>query len=291
VHDANDAVEWSIGFYAGGSPLALEPAAGVVNPVLTKRDVADADASFVADPFMLQVDGDWFMFFEVMNRQSRRGEIGCALGREGKWTYRSIVLQEAFHLSYPCVFAWQGDLYMVPETLGPGAVRLYRAASFPDRWIHVADLVEGAFADPSLVYYRERWWLFACATPRTCDALRLFSANDLLGPWTEHPISPIVEGDPRRARPAGRPLVIGDRVLRFAQDCFPAYGTAIRAFTTLELTEAVYREIPANEGRTVLQAGEGWNSFGMHHVDAHSTPEGRWIACVDGWRRVPRSRV
>ena len=28
--------------------------------------------------------------------------------------------------------------------------------------------------------------------------------------------------------------------------------------------------------------GNGWNAAGMHHVDAHQQPDGKWLACVDG---------
>ncbi|HET9363828.1 MAG TPA: hypothetical protein VFP71_02460, partial [Candidatus Angelobacter sp.] len=53
---------WSIGIYAGKSPLQLSPAAR--NPVISAGDVSDVSARFVADPFMLRVDGLWHMFFE-----------------------------------------------------------------------------------------------------------------------------------------------------------------------------------------------------------------------------------
>ena len=58
---------WSIGIYAGESPIRLVPAPGVLNPVLTAHDVSDWAASCVADPFMLRVDGTWHMFFEVFD--------------------------------------------------------------------------------------------------------------------------------------------------------------------------------------------------------------------------------
>ncbi len=58
--------EWSIGIYAGTSPLDLLPH-GRSNPVLTARDVTDVPAAFVADPFMIKNGPRWYMFFEVFN--------------------------------------------------------------------------------------------------------------------------------------------------------------------------------------------------------------------------------
>ena len=120
------------------------------------------------------------------------------------WKYRRIVLKEPFHLSYPYVFAWKGDYYMVPETLETQSIRLYQATDFPVCWSPVASLVEGMHADPSIFRFNARWWMFACSTPYLHDTLRLYFARKLLGPWREHPASPIIEGNKRIARPGGR---------------------------------------------------------------------------------------
>src|SRR5215471_4679601 len=141
---------WSIGIYAGSSPLQLEPLTKILNPVLTAWHVTDVPAQFVADPFMLQSGSMWYMFFQVMNAVSRKGEIGLATSRNGSsWQYEQIVLSESFSTSFPCVFRWNDDFYMVPESTQAGAIKLYRATSFPDRWECVKDLVEDKQADPS----------------------------------------------------------------------------------------------------------------------------------------------
>jgi len=55
--------EWSIGIYAGPSPLDLASPEEIVNPVLTRENFSDIGAEFVADPFMVNRDGIWYMFF------------------------------------------------------------------------------------------------------------------------------------------------------------------------------------------------------------------------------------
>ena len=274
---------WSIGIYTGHSPFHLQPPASKTNPVLTSADVSDLPAEFVADPFMVQHDGRWYMFFEVMNSETRRGEIGLATSDDAfTWTYEQIVLNEAFHLSYPYVFEWRGEHYMIPETLSASAVWLYKADEFPTRWSKQWKLLDGAHADPSLLFFNDLWWLFTCGTPYGHDELRLYFARDLDGPWKEHPRSPIVRGDKWRARPAGRILTLNGRAIRFAQECQPHYGTRVRAFNILELSRDRYVEVEV-QNSPVLSPGEhAWNGFGMHHVDAHLQPDGRWIACVDG---------
>ncbi len=273
---------WSIGIYAGGSPLELGPHPQVVNPVLRAADVHDVDAEFVADPFMIRVGGRWSMVFEILERSSQLGVIGLASSADGlRWRYEQVVLREPFHLSYPLVFEHQGQLYMVPETLAANCVRLYQADPSALRWRHVADLIEGQHADSTLIHHGGRWWMFTCSTPYQNDCLRLFGAPELRGPWREHPASPLVLDDRRRARPGGRILVDErGRLLRFAQDCRQIYGQALGAFEIVELDEQRYRE--RELGQVLSPGSVGWNSAGMHQLDAHQVGPTDWLAAVDG---------
>jgi len=278
--------EWSIGIYAGDSPLRLRPAEGVVNPVLTAKQVTDVPAEFVADPFMIQIGQRWYMFFEVWNRRTQKGEIGLAISDDTKsWAYRKIVLSEPFHLSYPYVFEWQGEYYMVPESRRASSVRLYKATHFPTEWTFVEALIDGRdYGDCSLFYASDRWWLFAGTgvPPYRADTLHLFHTENLLGRWRQHPKSPVARGNVHIARPAGRVLVHDGRIVRFAQDCDGGYGLRVRALEISELTTRRYRERELPESPILEPAGTGWNASGMHHVDPHHLDVGRWLACVDG---------
>ena len=274
---------WSIGLYAGPDPLHLAPAPGVANPVMTREQVTDVPASFVADPFLFHHDGEWHLFFEILNHERRTGEIGWAKSPDAiSWSYGGIVLSEAFHLSYPCVFAHEGEIFMMPETLGADAVRLYRADPFPTRWVPVADLIPGRIADPTPFRFEGRWWMFACPAPDAHDTLALYFAEDLAGPWREHPASPLITGDKSRARPGGRVVNRDGRLYRFAQDCGPRYGSGVRAFEITRLTPDDYAERECAESPILGPTGAGWNGKGMHHVDAWPVGPDQWIAIVDG---------
>jgi hypothetical protein len=279
--------EFAIGIATGPQPFAVEPLPGAQNPVLTHEDVTDIPAMMVADPFMCFQGGLWHMFFEAVNHITRRGEIGLAVSPNGfRWEYRKIVLSELHHLSYPHVFEWRGTHYMIPESAESGSVPLYEAVDFPHRWKRVRNLLEGKrFVDSSILFYEDRWWLFTEAGPElTTPVLRLFVADTPLGPWREHPSSPIRTGDPHGTRPAGRVVIANGTPIRFAQDLHPYYGCSVHAFAIAKLNPTEYSETPIGDRPVFSRGAQIWNQHGMHHIDAHSRSDGSWIACVDGFR-------
>ena len=276
---------WSIGIARGTSVASpWEPI--TANPVLTAAVVTDVPATSVADPFLVRQGGRWFMFFEVVNWRTWKGEIGLATSDDGlAWKYERIVLTEPFHLSYPYVFEADDGVFMIPETSQDESVRLYRARRFPWEWEHVGDLLRGAaFADASVFRHDGRWWLLVETSGDSNDTLRLYHAAALAGPWQEHPQSPVVRDDAENARPAGRAFSADGRLFRFAQNCGPAYGTDVRVREIVRLTPSDYEERPAGAGPVLGPATAGWNAGGMHHVDPVRLAEGRWLAAVDGWR-------
>ena len=289
---AKKTAEFSIGIYTGENPFNLASPENIENPILTAADVTDRMADYVADPFMVRKDGMWFMFFEVVNSRTKQGDIGLAVSKDGfNFVYKQIVLDEPFHLSYPYVFQWKGCYYMIPESQAANSVRLYRAKHFPTEWSFVKTLLIGNYKDSSIFRHRDKWWLFAGSDYKHNDKLCLFYADNLMGPWLEHPRSPIVEGDPHIARPAGRVISFGNKIIRFAQDDYPEYGNQVRAFEISQLTTTNYREKEFQASPILKASGSGWNAAGMHHIDAHQIAPGQWIACVDGyrWTIAPRS--
>jgi hypothetical protein len=278
--------DWAIGIYQGDSYTIFYPALGVSNPILRSSDVTDVKAEFVADPFMVREGTKWHMFFEVMNSLNHQGDIGYAVSQDGlQWNYQRIVLDEPFHISFPYVFQWEGQYYMIPESAAAKAVRLYRAEDFPCSWTFVSNLIEGTYADTCIFWAHETWWMLTCSRPHLHDELRLFFADKLTGPWTEHPASPLVHGDASKARPGGRILVVKDGIIRFAQDDLRTYGKKLQAFLITEISRTKYTE-REYEGNPVLSAqGRGWNRHGMHHLDAHEISPGKWLAAVDGYRK------
>jgi hypothetical protein len=278
-------LNWSIGIYTGNSPLNLSPHPVVANPVLTAKNVTDVEADFVADPFMIYEGSTWYMFFEVLDIRDDRGKIGLAVSQDGlRWDYQKIVLEEPFHLSYPYIFKWEDEYYMIPETYQTNSIRLYKATNFPTRWKLLEVLLDDhSYVDASIVYYQNRWWIFSSETENT-DRLYLHYSEQLLGPWIEHPLSPVVQYGEKFSRSAGRVINSNHRLFRYTQDCRECYGKQVYAFEITELTPDSYQDQEVQENPILQPSRRGWNRTGMHTIDPHQIAPDEWLACVDGKR-------
>jgi hypothetical protein len=205
------------------------------------------DARVYADPFIFEHQGRHHLFCEEVPRGSRQGVIShTELRVDGTPADTPTpVLQAPYHLSYPCVFAHEGEIFMIPETGAVRRIELYRAVSFPDAWEREATLVDDIGAvDTTIFEHDGRLWLFtAVAAPGASysDELHLFWAETLRGPWRAHPGNPVVS-DVRGARPAGAIQRWGPRIVRPAQDCSRRYGWAV-SFREIDiLSDTAYGE-------------------------------------------------
>ena len=65
-------------------------------------------------------------------------------------------------------------------------------------------------------------------------------ADALEGPWHEHARTPVVAGDARLSRRAGRVLVGQERIVCFAQAGISEFGTDVRAVEITRLSRGSY---------------------------------------------------
>lgn len=278
---------WSIGTYIvhhNGSGFSAKQITASNNPILKVEDITDLkDAHYVADPFLIRKNDVFYLFFEIL--RSNNGDIGLATSRDGiNWQYRGIVLDESFHLSYPCVFRWKDNFYMIPESHQEKAIRLYIADEFPFKWRLVKPLFEGQkFLDPTIFRYNGIWWIFSSIGDNN---LHLYFSKDLQGTWMEHPMSPVIIDDPNIARPGGNVIQFKDQLIRIAQDDFPSYGDAVRAFSITKLSIEEYEEKELEDSPLFSGSGKGWNSEGMHQLSMQPIETNSWLAVVDGKHKI-----
>lgn len=280
----------SIGVYEGKDFTELSESLLTKNPVIKAEDLTYLDARFVADPFVIKEGGVWYLFFEVFNNDTQHGDIALATSTDlVNWKHIGLVLDKAFHLSYPYVFKHQEQYYMLPESREAGNVSLYKAIDFPVKWEKLTDIIIGDYVDSSIIRHNGYWWVFAGANPDKNDTLRLFYSKELTGPWIEHNKSPIIENNPHHARPSGRLIKVDNTIIRFAQDDYPQYGKQVWAFKINKLNLTEYEEMVIGKKPIITASGGGWNEIGMHHIDLHKNGSGDWLAIVDAIR--PKIRL
>lgn len=201
---------------------------------------------FWADPFAIEHEGRYFIFFEELEYRTGKGRIAAIEVFEDTGPGEpQVVLERPYHLSYPFLFAWNGSLYMLPETAENGTVEVYRCEAFPSRWrLHRVLLDRLSAYDATLWRGEDRWWMFASVAEPGADSsdeLRLYWSATPLGPWAAHRRNPVVS-DVRCARPAG-PLFSRDgKLYRPSQDCSLAYGHSVWINRVDVLCDDEYRE-------------------------------------------------
>jgi hypothetical protein len=257
--------------------LGLRPRAADVLPNEDPRPwrvVSPPADRYWADPFVFESDGETLVFFEQLRFADQRGELVVARLEGGELSAPEPVLRAPHHLSYPYVFRDGGQVFMVPESGEARRVELWTASDFPSGWTRAAPLLEGVNAvDASILRHGGLYWLWVNQSldgGRLDDETFLYFSDRLDAGWTPHPRNPVVS-DARRSRPAGRPFLRGDAVIRPAQDCTGGYGSRV-VFTAVEvLTPDDYRERPMGS------LGPDWAPG--RNLGAHTyTFDGSWEA-------------
>jgi len=219
-------------------------------------------------------------FFEDFDRALGKGTIAWMQRTgPGQFSPPQVVLERPYHLSYPFVFEYLGEMFMVPETYYARRVELYKAVDFPTRWEHVAVLLENVEAvDATLLHHADRWWMFVNigrAASSVVDELFLFHAETPFGPWQPGPRNP-VKSDVRSSRSAGRLFMRHGRLMRPAQNCSVRYGGSLVLCEVVELTPTSYRE------RVIEEIGPEWlaGNSGLHTLSFSPRLE-----MIDGYTR------
>jgi hypothetical protein len=222
-----------------------------------------------ADPFVLEKNGRYFVFFEELPFKAGRAHISMLEidPVSGRASAPVRVLERDYHLSYPFLLEHDGQLYMIPETAQKGTVELYRCVDFPLRWRLERVLLDGQrCVDATFHRAADRWWMFAnvAATGSRMfdDELHLFHAESLLGDWQPHRRNP-VKSDARSARPAGQLYWRNGALCRPAQICAPLYGSGLSINRVLRLTLQDYAE---RQIERILPSRED-GLFGLHTIN------------------------
>jgi hypothetical protein len=230
-----------------------------------KRVIPPKDRDW-ADPFAIEKNGRYFVFFEELPYAAGKAHISMVeVKRDGSHSAPVRVLERDCHLSYPFLIEQGGELYMIPESARSQSLDVYRCVDFPRRWKLEKTLLEGVrLVDATFHRSADRWWMFANAAANGSwvfdEELHLFHAEELLGPWRAHARNP-VKFDARCSRPAGHLFRCGGGLYRPSQICVPRYGAGLAIHRVTRLTPEAYVERQVE--RIIPAAG----LLGLHTVN------------------------
>jgi hypothetical protein len=256
--------------------------------LISASSLTGDDTSFVADPFRMVTAQGEFVFAEAWSQSLQRGQIAAfLLGADGAVVRSRIVLAEPFHLSYPCVFEYEGECFMIPEAWESGYVSLYRAVEFPWRWKKWREILRLDYGDPQIVRHDGYWYIFLNTDPLANRIANIFWSKALEGPWHSHPMNPVLTDEPSYARSAGSIVKISGRLIRFTQECRARYGAQVCASFIDELSPTSFS---MTKRGTVTMTRPLWAKSAFHHLDVFAE-NGRLYALFDGYSDVIDQQV
>ena len=232
-----------------------------------------------ADPFVIYRNETYHIFVEDMPFKTKRGCISVIdVDAEGTCSEPVVALETPYHLSYPCVFQWQNQDFMIPETSQNRTVELYRCVDFPHQWELDMVLMADVLAyDATPLQYNGKWWLFVNLAEKEGasdrDELFVFYADYLrTTEWTPHPLNPIVS-DVKCARPAGQLFTQDGKLYRPSQNSLHYYGYGLKLNEIVVLSETEYVE------RAVSAVEPVWDTrvYGIHTLS-----QAEQMTCIDG---------
>jgi len=203
---------------------------------------------FLADPFVIKRNNSHFCFVEDYDYKKARGCISVYEITKDNCREVGIALEEIFHLSYPYLFEYDGNLYMCPETRVAKEIRLYKCINFPLKWKYEKTLIADVSAVDTIIFFRDnRWWLMSNISTSHIGShdseLHIFSSdNPLSDNWTPHALNPVLF-DPLIARNGGFISDKGEQYRVFQKQGFNLYGESLGVSRIVKLTNNDYEEV------------------------------------------------
>lgn len=192
---------------------------------------------WAADPFIITKDGRDYLFFEMYDRFRAKGLIGYRIIENGKIGKMQIAHEMSCHLSFPNVFDYKGETYIMPESCGAKKLVVLKAVDFPKQWQEAKTLMEKEVCDTVFLSVGEGTYLLTKPIGVEDSCLERYPILD--GCIQEG--ASIVKGE-RSCRMAGAIIYRDGKIIRVAQDCLMGYGLALNFYEVTHCDKDSYSE-------------------------------------------------
>ena len=251
---------WSVAYFIGEfGTKQFSEAVKITNP----------KSRFFADPFVTKFNNQTVLFVEDYHYNTKKGVITAIELKENSYHILGTVIEEDFHLSYPFVFNYENQLYMIPESYNSNSIRLYKCVDFPLKWEYQKDLLSDvACTDSNVFEYDNRWWLFTNkngGTKSNFNKLYIYyTDHPITGEWKEHAQNPVVFQN--SGRNGGFLPTKNNQLTRISQKHgFCMYGKSTVISNIKKLTPDIYEEEISQE----ISSGFFQNIKGTHHLSSN----------------------
>ena len=218
--------------------------------------------------FVVTQDGRTVCFVEDYSFAEGIGSISAIeLFSDKKYIEIGSVIKDPFHMSFPYIFRYKDDLFIMPETNESNSIRVYKCDEFPDKWSFHKEIMNGMRAADSMVFeVGGKWWLLTNISDIENGDLHsrlmaFYSDSPLSSNWTPHQLNPIVF-DSNIARNGGLLYTENKELVRVRQcQKFDSYGDEL-SLAKINITVDSYSE------ETIARVTPKFfkNISGCHHI-------------------------
>lgn len=210
--------------------------------------IENEKGTFNADPFVVEKDNKNYCFVECFNYAEKKAKINVFELSEKGYVFLGTALEESFHLSFPFIFEFNNEFYMVPESSKNRDIRLYKCQNFPLKWELQEILIDDIDAADTMIFQKNnKWWMMTNEDPLKLDnhnyQMNIYYSDNLInGEWISHKNNPIIM-DANSARNAGL-LLDEDNVFRVSQafGFYKKYGENFSINKIESISETGYSE-------------------------------------------------
>ena len=204
---------------------------------------------FFADPFIIKREGKTVCFVEDYSYKSKLGSISAIeILDEKNYNILGSIIKESFHISFPYIFEYKDELYMVPETSKSKSIRLYKCIEFPMKWEYQKDLFENINATDTMIFYHNNmWWMMFShsITGKNYNSQLVAyhtKSDPINGNWIAHKNNPLIN-DSAISRNGGIMGLNSNRIIRGRQkQGFNIYGASLTLAEITDLTISSFTE-------------------------------------------------
>ena len=238
-HILKKKIEWNIAYIRSNWKKNFNE--NKINKIINPKN------RWFGDPFVIKKKNLHYIFFEDYSLKSKKGSISCIkINQKNKSKYFKEIVKETFHLSFPFVFYYNKNYFMIPESSKNNSVRIYKCVRFPNKWKFVKKIIKNVdLVDPIVFKWKSNWILAASKAKNEFlyNKLCVYVAkNPLSTNWKPLKSNPIIESN-ILGRNAGLIKESNKEIYRISQAYLPGnYGAFISVNKILNILKDGYNE-------------------------------------------------